>query len=261
MADNIAEIRKLFTDNGVPLVREDVWAVQGVAVVKHKALERLAAALKVRWQEPKILRAERDEAVILVTGAIGDHAEWSIGEALVQPFGSSIIGNYLIKGKMAAYPFAMAEKRGKDRVIIKLAGIDAYSEEESDDFKDRGELPAVEPLPRPIISSGTGPVYQGASLGTDSGKQSPPFSEHNILKSSFTGPVDMREPTPEGIRYLQDALNAVAALSTEKGLMSAMEDATKDIQRLLTTEQAGVLRRAVTARRAQIRSSKTEAAE
>ena len=32
----------------------------------------------------------------------------------------------------------MAEKRAKDRVILKLAGIhgDAYSEEESDDFKE-----------------------------------------------------------------------------------------------------------------------------
>ena len=36
------------------------------------------------------------------------------------------------------YPFAMAEKRAKDRVILKLLGVagDTYSEEEADAFKD-----------------------------------------------------------------------------------------------------------------------------
>jgi hypothetical protein len=42
-----------------------------------------------------------------------------------------------VSGKMAAYPFAMAEKRAKDRVILKLIALHGlvYSEEEADDFK------------------------------------------------------------------------------------------------------------------------------
>ena len=163
MADSIAEIRKIFRDKDVPLGSDDVWEVQGVAVVKHKALERLAVKLDIDWREPKILRCEADEAVILVMGGIGAHVEWSIGEARIvavtidtgrknkwgkpiyeAPLGA--IGNYQITPKQAAYPWAMAEKRGKDRVILKLAGIDAYSDEESDDFS-RGAVQEADPGP------------------------------------------------------------------------------------------------------------------
>ena len=169
MADNLAEIRQIFADNGVPLVRDDVWQVQSATVVKHKALERLAVALKIRWSEPKILRAERDEAVILVTGAIGDHMEWSIGEALiVTPNG--VGGNYKVSGKQASYVFAMSEKRGKDRVILKLAGIDAYSEEESDDFRERPKRDAKDDAPDPteFLRSAEKSLAAAALLGSAS---------------------------------------------------------------------------------------------
>lgn len=131
MANTENEIRDLFAKNNVPISQKDVWSVQGTPVVKHKALERLAAALRIRYAAPVILRAERDEAVILVTGSIADLHEWSIGEAAVNV-------NYKVTGKMAAYVYAMAEKRAKDRVILKLAGLHGvYSEEEADEFKEQ----------------------------------------------------------------------------------------------------------------------------
>jgi hypothetical protein len=108
-----------------------VWEVRpGSPVVKHAPLERLAAVIGVEWGPPQIFRAEREEAVLIATGKIGDgQPEWSIGEAVIGQ-------NYKVSGKMAAYPYAMAEKRAKDRVILKLAGLHgAYSEEEADDFK------------------------------------------------------------------------------------------------------------------------------
>lgn len=107
-----------------------VWRVQGTAVIYHKTLERIAAFAKIAFDEPKIIRAERDEAVIQVTGRMGERVEWSIGEALVGV-------NYRVSGKQAAYVYAMAEKRAKDRVILKLIELsgDVYSEEEADEFK------------------------------------------------------------------------------------------------------------------------------
>lgn len=134
MADSLQFIRDLFANAEVALSRDDIWSVQGTPVVKHRALERLAAKLGVHFLEPKILRAERDEAVVLATGTIGDElTEWSIGEACVNV-------NYRVSGKMAAYVYAMAEKRAKDRVILKLAGLHGvYSEEEADEFKGNGE--------------------------------------------------------------------------------------------------------------------------
>jgi hypothetical protein len=116
----------------------NVWRVQGTAVIYHKALERIAAQAKIQFDAPSIVRAERDEAVILVTGRMGERMEWSIGEALIGT-------NYRVSGKQAAYVYAMAEKRAKDRVILKLIELHGlvYSEEEADEFK-HSRMGAVE---------------------------------------------------------------------------------------------------------------------
>jgi hypothetical protein len=154
---NAKEIRELFKKHNVPLSRDDVWEVRpGSPVVKHPPLERLAAAIGVEWGPPQILRAEREEAVLIATGKIGDgQPEWSIGEAVVGQ-------NYKVSGKMAAYPWAMAEKRAKDRVILKLAGLHGtYSEEEADDFK-QGAKPEEEQSVTPTKDSRS--VYVENSL-------------------------------------------------------------------------------------------------
>jgi hypothetical protein len=122
----IAEVLAKF---GEPMAA-NVWRVQGQPVIYHKALERIAAQAQIQFEPPSIVRAERDEAVILVTGRMGERVEWSIGEALIGV-------NYRISGKQAAYVYAMAEKRAKDRVILKLIELHGlvYSEEEADEFK------------------------------------------------------------------------------------------------------------------------------
>lgn len=149
-------IAEILATYGEPLAG-NVWRVQGTAVIYHKALERIAVQARIRFDAPVIVRAERDEAVILVTGHMpgpnGDRTEWSIGEALIGV-------NYRVSGKQAAYVFAMAEKRAKDRVILKLAGLHGllYSEDEADEFKptletrqqtrrDAGEPPVADEMP------------------------------------------------------------------------------------------------------------------
>ena len=148
-SDSLAEVRDHFRKAEVRLDSNDVWAIQGTPVVKHRALERLAAALKIKFEKPDVLRHERDEAVLLVSGSLGDASEWSIGEAVVNV-------NYRVSGKMAAYVYAMAEKRAKDRVIIKLANLHGvYSEEEAEEFK---EPPVAAPIQRGSTTITTGPV-------------------------------------------------------------------------------------------------------
>jgi len=101
----------------------NVWRVQGTAVIYHKTLERIAAQAGIVFEPPTVIRAERDEAGT-------ERVEWSMGEALVNV-------NYRVSGKQAAYVYAMAEKRGKDRVILKLIELHGlvYSEEEADEFR------------------------------------------------------------------------------------------------------------------------------
>ncbi len=134
IADILAKYGEPFAGN--------VWRVQGQAVIYHKALERIAAQAKIAFDPPQIIRAERDEAVILVTGRMGDRVEWSIGEALIGV-------NYRVSGRQAAYVYAMAEKRAKDRVILKLIELHGlvYSEEEADEFKQGRDAPEA-PQPK-----------------------------------------------------------------------------------------------------------------
>ena len=104
-----------------------VWDCHGTPVLLHKALEKIAAKKNIMFDAPQIISCDvaSKEAVICVTGHMKDATEWSIGEAA--PYNNK-----------NSYPFAMAEKRAKDRVILKLVGLhgDVYSEEEADDFKN-----------------------------------------------------------------------------------------------------------------------------
>lgn len=103
------------------------WDCHGTVVILHKALEKVAAHEGITFDAPVVIESnvEKKMVVILVTGRSGDKVEWSFGEA----------APYNLKNN---YPFAMAEKRAKDRVILKLVGLhgDAYSETEADEFNE-----------------------------------------------------------------------------------------------------------------------------
>jgi len=119
--------------------KEALWDCHGTWVMLHKYVEQIAARAGIEFQTPDIIEANSKEriAVISVKGWIGDKCEWSFGEA--SP------GN-----NKNSYPFAMAEKRAKDRVALKLVGLHGlvYSEEEADDFKAPPPAsPVVEDMP------------------------------------------------------------------------------------------------------------------
>lgn len=119
------------------LGRDDFWELpqkKGTWLAKHSALEAVAVKAKIDFIHPTVIEANSLEkvAVLLVQGTLPPdgskiRTEWSIGEA--SPANNK-----------NAYPYAMAEKRGKDRVILKLVGLHGlvYSEEEADDFKANG---------------------------------------------------------------------------------------------------------------------------
>jgi hypothetical protein len=126
---------------------DEVWEVHGSTwVVKHKALERVAAEQGIVWDRPAILECNSADGVaaLCVFGKLGERMEWSIGEALVAKEGR-IGGNYKVTGRQAGYVYAMAEKRAKDRVILKLlsAAVGLYSEAEADEFEQPRQNPHV----------------------------------------------------------------------------------------------------------------------
>jgi hypothetical protein len=105
---------------------DEIWEVHGSQwVVKHKALERVAAEKGITFDRPAIIEHDTAAkiAVVCVFAKMGDREEWSFGEA--SPANNK-----------NAYIFSMAEKRGKDRCILKLLNTHGalYSEDEADDF-------------------------------------------------------------------------------------------------------------------------------
>ena len=107
--------------------KTSTWDCHGTRVILHKALEKIAAKKGITFDAPVHLVTDpaNKQVAIQVTGRLGDMEAWSIGE--VAP-----------NNCKNAYPFAMAEKRAKDRVILKLAGLHGYvySEDEAEEFKE-----------------------------------------------------------------------------------------------------------------------------
>lgn len=102
------------------IASDEVWEVHGTTwVVKHKALERVAVEVGIQWDKPelKVCDMAQGFVVCLISGKLGEHVEYSFGEACP-------------KNNKNSYPVAMAEKRAKDRVILKLLTVhgDLYSD-------------------------------------------------------------------------------------------------------------------------------------
>lgn len=111
---------------------KSVWDCHGTWVAYHAAVERMAAKANILFGEPKMIvnDYQAKTVVVCVSATMGEKHEWSFGE--VAPANNK-----------NSYPYAMAEKRAKDRVALKLLGMAGlvYSEEEADDFKP-DETPA-----------------------------------------------------------------------------------------------------------------------
>lgn len=120
------EVADFMKEYGV--TSDEVWPVPGgkAYAVKHKALERIAIEKGITFDRPSVVACDlvNKSMVICTFGKMGDRSEWSFGEA--SPANNK-----------NQYMAAMAEKRSRDRVILKLLAAhgDLYSEEEADDFK------------------------------------------------------------------------------------------------------------------------------
>ena len=106
---------------------EATWKVHETTVLLHKACEKMASLYNIVFDVPTMYAHDikAKEVAMCVVGHMGDKTAWATGE--VAPYNNK-----------NNYPFAMAEKRAKDRVILKLLDLtgDVYSEEEADKFKE-----------------------------------------------------------------------------------------------------------------------------
>lgn len=125
---------ELLKSNGIS-PQEAMWNCHGTWVMKHWACEMVGAALKVKFEKPEIIERDVNSGVIVLLVSTVD-GEWTYGE----------VSKANCKN---AYPWAMAEKRAKDRLILKVAGLHGvvYSQEESDTFSQSSVTPPIERTP------------------------------------------------------------------------------------------------------------------
>lgn len=119
------------------LADSDMWQLpqnKSTWLIKHAALEVVAAKAGITFEPPQIIESDGAGGIvsICVTGHFDKRVEWSFGEA--NP-----------KNSKTSYPYAIAEKRAKDRVILKLVGIHGllYSEDEMDTAHEPDDTPAA----------------------------------------------------------------------------------------------------------------------
>ena len=123
---NMKELAKKYN-----LTESDYWQESRSKkwIISHDACEKIADMEGIIFGLPQILNSEQNFVRMVISGKKGDVLIWSIGEA----------DNKNCKN---LYFGAMAEKRGKDRVILKLINAyeyGIYSDVEADDFKKPAE--------------------------------------------------------------------------------------------------------------------------
>lgn len=184
-----------------------VWNCRGTPVVLHKALERIAHKKGIRFDPPMVIEtsAEQNIAVMCVTGYLGEFSEWSIGESTPRNTTNN-------------YPFAMAEKRAKDRVILKLIGVAGfvYSEEEADEFKD------------------SKPDQVAQSQKAESNADNSGFNPEVQKATNFLREVDMK-CSPANMKTPNDLLNYINPENFVTSMQQAKEHAPQVFQQIEET--------------------------
>ena len=121
--------------------KDALWDCHGTWVMYHRYIEQVAQLAGIYTELKQVIDSSPSNVVILVEGVIGDtegsRTDWTFGEA--NP-----------KNNKNAYPYAMAEKRAKDRVILKLIGLagHVYSTEDIAD-KNNNKNPFEVQNPEP----------------------------------------------------------------------------------------------------------------
>ena len=111
------------------LSKSDFWEMKfggkSMWIITHDAVEKIADKEKIEFHLPQVFRDTNSNVAMIGEATKGDKRVWSTGE-------SSSFNN------KNPYNWAMAEKRLKDRLTLKIINAyeyGIYSDVEADDFK------------------------------------------------------------------------------------------------------------------------------
>lgn len=225
-------IKKAFTDLGFTEaeIKDGCWLLERenketgekikVAwIALHKFLERAAIVAGITFDEPKIFNLQPNEIALFVNGRHKELSAWAIGEA----------SDANLTKMSKAYRWAMAEKRAKDRVILKLLGVagDMYSEEEADEFKEKKpEKTEFEKEATAVKAQVTKNLNKAVAARDESLVKPAPYK--GTLSERYSKAKEFLETqTPETFKNakpsVMDSLNALVAELKEKNCPAWVE--------------------------------------
>ena len=120
-----SKMNELYTKYG--LTPDDIFTHKHYKIITRAGIDKIqaAAGITVDYEPLHIMRFSGGlDVAFKVTGTMGDKTIITTGEASPE-------------NTTQNYPFAMAEKRGMGRAVLKLAGLyedGFFSEDEADDF-------------------------------------------------------------------------------------------------------------------------------
>ena len=207
-------------------------------IIYHRYCEQIAAKAFILFDKPEVIVNEFIEidkkfqrfVVVLVTGRMPELRqggvqyveEWSFGEATPE-------------NNSNPYPFAMAEKRAKDRVILKLAGIHGlvYSDSEIDFETLPNDKPEADEKPK---TNGWKKPPKDAKLPTTSKDKKEAEAGDKIFEQAwFEYETLYKSDAPDYWRLDKDKFRAAIIarwkkLPTRKESVAAICDKEKGIQ-------------------------------
>ena len=111
------------------LSKDDFWELnrgtRSMWIITHDACEKIAAKENIQFGAPTVFRDDNNNVAMVGDAKRGNRIVWSTGEASPNNCKNP-------------YPFAMCEKRLKDRLCLKLISAceyGIYSDSEADNFK------------------------------------------------------------------------------------------------------------------------------
>ncbi len=108
------------------LTKDAFWQLRDKWIITHDAVMTIAEQEGIEFDVPEIKILDERHVMMHGKARLEKKELWTTGEA------------NLANNCKAPYPFAMAEKRWKDRITLMLIGVyhlGVYSEDEADSFK------------------------------------------------------------------------------------------------------------------------------
>ena len=112
------------------LSKDDFWKHKqsGKWILKHDAVEKIAKQEGIIFDLPIVASSDINNVALIVQATHKDQKVWTMGEARKE-------------NCVMAYYWAMAEKRAKDRCVLKILGLyerGVSSDAEADEFNQSG---------------------------------------------------------------------------------------------------------------------------